>query len=168
MTTATSWQVAFERLYEANRELVFNYSRGILRATEDAEDCTVETFEEALKAMKKGQVMEPSRAWLLTVAKHRAYRKSKAKKWFANLDDHTELASAEFVDRRFLDEAEVKSLLADLSREEQESIWMHDGLGLTHQEIGDIIGVPLGTVLARVFRGRKKVQRKLGLEGTSV
>lgn len=161
MVTGEGWKVKFERLYEANGELVFNFVKGILRQREEAEDCTVETFEAAFKALRKGQVHDPSRAWLLTIARHRAFRRAKTRKWFISLDDQADQAVETGFDRQLLAAAELGTLMEPLNKEEREAIWMHDGLGLTHQEIGEIMGAPLGTILARIFRGRKKIQQRL-------
>ena len=168
MNTAVGWKVRFERLYEAERDLVFNYVKGILRDSDMADDCTIEAFEEAFKSMKKGQVDQPTRAWIMTIARHRAYRHGKSRNWLASLSDHSDLPVDAKVDRKLMAEAELQTLLEPLNKEEREAIFMHDGLGLTHQEIGDIVGAPLGTVLARIFRGRKKIQLLLKEEHADV
>ena len=51
--------------------------------------------------------------------------------------------------------------MATLSLEQRSAIHLSLHRECTHQEISDIMGVPLGTVKTHINRGRKQLQRRL-------
>jgi RNA polymerase sigma-70 factor (ECF subfamily) len=55
----------------------------------------------------------------------------------------------------------VKGSLEELPREQREAVVLCDLEGLSYEEMADVIGIPVGTVRSRVFRGRRALQRKL-------
>ena len=51
--------------------------------------------------------------------------------------------------------------LADLPECFRSTIYLADVEGYRHQEVADILGVPVGTVMSRLRRGRLKMRRQL-------
>ena len=45
--------------------------------------------------------------------------------------------------------------------EQSEAVWLFDALGWTYKEIATKQGVPLGTIMSRIYRGRAKLQERL-------
>ena len=51
--------------------------------------------------------------------------------------------------------------LAQLAAVYREAVWLRDVEDCTYQEIADILGVPMGTVMSRIARGRKRLYTHL-------
>jgi len=52
----------------------------------------------------------------------------------------------------------LRAALEDLPVEFREAIVLREMEGLSYKEIADIAGVPIGTVMSRLARGRKRLQ----------
>jgi RNA polymerase sigma-70 factor (ECF subfamily) len=52
----------------------------------------------------------------------------------------------------------LRAALEDLAVEFREAIVLREMEGLTYKEIADIAGVPIGTVMSRLARARKRLQ----------
>jgi RNA polymerase sigma factor (sigma-70 family) len=59
----------------------------------------------------------------------------------------------------------LKAALEDLAVEFREAIVLREMEGLSYKEIADIAGVPIGTVMSRLARARKRLQ--IYLTGTA-
>ncbi len=62
------------------------------------------------------------------------------------------------------DEA-VETAFASLGDDQRAVIALVDVDGLSYQEAADVLGIPVGTVMSRLHRGRKKLRRKLAASG---
>ena len=60
-----------------------------------------------------------------------------------------------------LDSRRVQQALEELPAEFREAIVLREMEGLSYKEIGDIAGVPIGTVMSRLARARKRLQQTL-------
>lgn len=83
------------------------------------------------------------------------------------LSDDTEraLPSAETVDEALAARAipaDVEAALADLPPEYRAAVVLCDVVGLSYAEIGEALGVPIGTVRSRVHRARRRLRQVLG------
>jgi RNA polymerase sigma-70 factor (ECF subfamily) len=58
-------------------------------------------------------------------------------------------------------EAEVKDALEALPEQFRMAVLLADVEGFSYKEIADILDVPIGTVMSRLHRGRKAMQRSL-------
>jgi RNA polymerase sigma-70 factor (ECF subfamily) len=56
---------------------------------------------------------------------------------------------------------EVRDALLALPHDYKMAVLLVDMQGLTYQEAADLVGVPVGTVMSRLYRGRKKLERAL-------
>jgi RNA polymerase sigma-70 factor (ECF subfamily) len=58
-------------------------------------------------------------------------------------------------------EQEVREALESLPDHFRGAVILSDLQGFSYKEIADILGVPVGTVMSRLFRGRRLLQRRL-------
>jgi RNA polymerase sigma-70 factor (ECF subfamily) len=68
-------------------------------------------------------------------------------------------AEDELLDR-FTD-AEVKQALESLPENFRMAVLLADVEGFAYKEIADILDIPIGTVMSRLHRGRKALQKQL-------
>ena len=61
---------------------------------------------------------------------------------------------------RFTDD-EVKAALEDLPEQFRVAVLLADVEGFSYKEIAEILDIPIGTVMSRLHRGRKGLERRL-------
>ena len=153
----------FEDAVLPHLDAAYNLARWLSHNDQDAEDVVQEA---ALRAFKywAGISHRDSRSWLLAIVRNTFYdwlrRRSPEAQPFsdeelAEVDDHPnpERAALQGADSELL-----KSALNDLPVEFREAIVLREMEGLSYKEIADIAKVPVGTVMSRLARGRKRLQ----------
>ena len=60
-----------------------------------------------------------------------------------------------------LPDSDIKNALAEIPEEFRMAVYLADVEGFSYKEIADIVGVPAGTVMSRLHRGRKQLREKL-------
>lgn len=161
---------AFDELVRRHQEPIVNLARAMTAGGSDADDLAQEAFVRAWKGIGRFRGDSTFRTWLHGVAvnvirTHRA-RESRLRRLFFSpgrdsdvQDDPLEQAAvdnqleASLMMRQGIDRA-----LAQLPDELRESVVLRDVQGLEYQEIADVLGVPLGTVESRIFRGRQRLR----------
>jgi RNA polymerase sigma-70 factor (ECF subfamily) len=58
-------------------------------------------------------------------------------------------------------DAEVKEALESIPEQFRIAVILADVEGFSYKEIADILEVPIGTVMSRIHRGRRALQKKL-------
>ena len=58
-------------------------------------------------------------------------------------------------------DSDIKNALAEIPEEFRMAVYLADVEGFSYKEIADIVGVPAGTVMSRLHRGRKQLREKL-------
>ena len=106
--------------------------------------------------------------WLYRIAvnvahTHRGKRARQAPVWQRRLEaddvseqhltDHTENLEESVIHRQALDRA-----LSTLSEEMRAPLVLHDVEGLEYREIAEILDVPIGTIMSRIFRARQRMR----------
>ncbi|MEX0797592.1 MAG: sigma-70 family RNA polymerase sigma factor, partial [Acidimicrobiia bacterium] len=145
----------------------------------DAEDLVQETFLKAYRAYDSFTAGTNLKAWLyriLTNTYINKYRKAARRPDEVDLGDVEDLylyrrigseESAEAsrtTEDRVLDglvESDIKRAVESLPENFRIPVLLADLEGLSYQEIADILDVPIGTVMSRLHRGRKAMQKTL-------
>ena len=156
---------------------LFGAALGMTRNRADAEDLVQETY---LKAYQKFHQYQPGtniKAWLyriLTNTYITSYRKAQRspkraptdtiEDWqLADAASHAEvgLKSAEVEALESLPSSQLRDALDSLSEEQRMVVLMADVEGMSYKEIAEELGVPMGTVMSRLNRARKKLRSVL-------
>jgi RNA polymerase sigma-70 factor, ECF subfamily len=145
----------------------------------DAEDLVQETYLRAYRGYGGFQEGTNLKAWLyriLTNTYINTYRAKKRRPDETELDEVEDLylyrriggleaamagrsAEDELLDR-FTD-AEVKEALESLPENFRLAVLLADVEGFAYKEIAEILDIPIGTVMSRLHRGRKALQKRL-------
>ena len=147
---------------------MFNFSKTLAQSDTDAEDMTQETFVRAFRGLRRFRGDSSFKNWLYTIATnvartHLGKRTRQAPVWDRRLEaddlsEHlltSETASIEdtVIRRQLLDRA-----LGTLPDDLRLTLVLRDIEGLEYQEIGEILDIPIGTVMSRIFRARQRLR----------
>ena len=69
--------------------------------------------------------------------------------------------SAEVEALENLPDSDIKRALQEIPEEFRMAVYLADVEGFSYKEIAEIVGVPAGTVMSRLHRGRKLLREKL-------
>lgn len=142
----------------------------------DAEDLLQETFLKAFRAYDRFEEGTNLRAWLFRILTNTyisAYRSRQRSPQLTDVDDVEDLylykrltatgmsRSAEDAALERLTAPEVLAALDELPEQFRLAVLLSDVEQFSYKEIADITGVPIGTVMSRIHRGRKALQKAL-------
>jgi len=145
----------------------------------DAEDLVQETYLRAYRSFHTFQEGTNLRAWLfriLTNAYINSYRAKQRRPIESDLGEIEDLylyrrlgsmeaaAASQSAEEQFLDlftDDEVKQALEDLPENFRLPVLLADVQGFSYKEIAEMMEIPIGTVMSRLHRGRKAMQRAL-------
>ncbi|MFN8017077.1 MAG: sigma-70 family RNA polymerase sigma factor [Acidimicrobiales bacterium] len=149
------------------------------RNAADAEDLVQETYLRAYRGFGGFQEGTNLKAWLyriLTNTYINSYRAKQRRPDETGLDEVEDLylyrrlgglesaragrsAEDELMDS--FSEAEVKAAIEDLPENYRMAVLLADVEGFSYKEIAEILDIPIGTVMSRLHRGRKALQKAL-------
>ncbi|HMC38730.1 MAG TPA: sigma-70 family RNA polymerase sigma factor [Acidimicrobiales bacterium] len=155
------------------------------RNPSDAEDLVQETYLKAYRAFGSFQEGTNLKAWLYRILTNtfiNSYRARRRRPEQTELDDVEELylyrrlggleavsagRSAEEEVLEHFTEAEVKEAVESLPEQFRMAVLLADVEGFSYKEIADILEIPIGTVMSRLHRGRRALQKALHDFGTA-
>jgi RNA polymerase sigma-70 factor (ECF subfamily) len=157
----------FEQNVLPHLSAAYNLARWLTGDGQHAEDIVQEAYLRAFQSFESFRGQD-GRAWLLAVVRNTSYTWVKKEKGYQQVEFDEEVHSAvdESPDAEtiLLSEAALASLqgcLEALPLEFREAIVLRELEGLSYKEISNIAGVPVGTVMSRLSRGRKRLQKCL-------
>ena len=150
-----------------------NLARYLLRDGQDAEDAVQDAFLRAIRHFD-GFRGADGRAWLLSIVRNTCFtrlRDRRAGSEIVEFDEevHTveETGSGPEVElARKAASLSVREGLDHLPVEFREVLVLRELEGLSYKEIAQVSGVPIGTVMSRLARGRRQLQLALRPAGT--
>ncbi len=167
---------ALMALYDRHGRMAFALAYRVLGDAQAAEEVVQDAF---LQVWRRAKTFDPARgsgarAWLLTIVRNRAVdglrRRSGRLREATPLED-VEATAASTAPGPWAevssgpDRERVRAAVAELPREQQDAIRLAYFDGLSHGEIADRTGIPLGTVKGRVRLGLRKLANLLAEPG---
>ena len=160
-----------DALYTAAMRLTHNSA--------DAEDLVQETYLKAYRAYGGFEEGTNLRAWLYRILTNtfiNTYRAKKRRPDETDIDEVEDLylyrrlggleaatagrsAEDELLD--WFTDTEVKEAVESLPEQFRMAVLLSDVEGFSYKEIAEILDIPIGTVMSRLHRGRKALQRQL-------
>jgi RNA polymerase sigma-70 factor, ECF subfamily len=158
-------QRAMTEIFERYAGLVYSVAFRVLNDSGHAEDVTQEIF---FQLWRNPDSYSPSRgslaAWLLVIARNRAIDHLRQRRYDETIDE-VAVASATKLENeaeRSIIIERVQGILGELPEEQQRSLQMAFFEGLSHSEIAEKTGQPLGTVKTRIRSALTLLRKRLG------
>jgi RNA polymerase sigma-70 factor (ECF subfamily) len=148
------------------------YARALLRDKDDADDLVQDVLERVTIHWHRRRQSESVRAWLFAILHNLAIdrlRRRTRNGRVASLDTVADAQLAAPPQQEIAMEQQRLLSLFGLLPEDQRSVLLLVGVEeLSYAEAADVLGVPLGTVMSRLSRGRERLRRLVedGAAGT--
>jgi RNA polymerase sigma-70 factor, ECF subfamily len=156
---------------------LYNAAYRMARNPQDAEDLVQETYLKAYKYYDKFEEGTNLKAWLFKILKNtfiNSYRKKQQappKADFADIEESFETivrddsgqqarTPEEELLEKVLDE-HVQHAIEELPHDYRMVVLLADLEGFSYKEIADILEIPVGTVMSRLYRGRRLLEEAL-------
>ena len=176
-------QSAFEQMVARYWDRIYSMVHQLLRNPEDAEEVTQDAFIRAHRGLVNFRGESAFSTWLYQIATNLA--RNRYWYWWRRRRDHTvsfdqpigpenattlaevfpsELETPEdaTVTQEFV--SRVAECMPRLSPKHRETLILRNVKSLSYEEIGDILGISVGTVKSRIARARASLRAKLGDE----
>ena len=158
----------FEEIALPHLAAAYNLARWLVHNEHDAEDVVQEAYLRAFKSFG-GYYGGNSRSRLLTIVRNTCYtwlQKNRALRVAESIDDNVNELGLDFADPEVLllqsvDAQIVRQALTELPVEFREVMVLREMEGFAYKEIADVVDLPLGTVMSRLARGRKRLHALL-------
>jgi RNA polymerase sigma-70 factor (ECF subfamily) len=172
-------QAAFAEQAMEHMPALYAAAMRMTRNKSDAEDLVQETYLKAYRAFGGFQEGTNLRAWLYRILTNtfiNIYRAKKRRPDESDLDDVEDLylyrrlgglegaaagRSAEDEVLEQITEGEVKAAIEALPEQFRMAVLLADVEGFQYKEIAEILDIPIGTVMSRLHRGRRALQKSL-------
>ena len=154
----------FEELFLPHLDAAYNLARWIVERDQDAQDVVQEAYVRALKGFK-GFRGANARAWLLTIVRNTAY--SWTRKHPSNIipfDEAIHSAQMEEPVSESWHEERKRQLYEALNRlsvDFREVLVLYEIEGWSYKQIASALNVPVGTIMSRLSRARRRLQEEL-------
>ncbi len=171
----TSW--TFDDGSLPYRDQLYKTALRMTRSVEESEDLLQETYLKAFRHYGRFEEGTNLKAWLFRIMKNTYinwYRKRRSQPLHVEFDELQDGFEATLPEATLTDDlspesvmidaqvdAEVRETLLSLPHDYKMAVLLVDLQGMSYQETADLLGVPVGTVMSRLYRGRKKLERSL-------
>jgi RNA polymerase sigma-70 factor (ECF subfamily) len=156
---------AFEALVKRHMADAFYVAYGYVGNAEDARDLSQEAFVKAYQARASFDEGRPFYPWFYRIIKNHCLNFVTRRHRHVSLDDeneHREIPSPAASPLEDLEESErkrlVRAALDRLSEDHREIIVLKDFKDHSYREIADILGIPIGTVMSRLYYARQTLR----------
>jgi RNA polymerase sigma-70 factor, ECF subfamily len=157
-------KTAFVRLYDEYSGLIYGVALRVLRNAASAQDLVQDVF---LQLWKNPSSFDPQRGrlapWLAVVTRHKALDSLRKRKFEGEAPKNPvpQIAVSGAPGERCADAEIAKRLMAQLPAEQRQVLELAYLDGMTHVEIANRLGQPLGTVKSRIRLGLLFLRKQL-------
>ena len=167
-------RAAFGELVNRHMQRAYYIALGLTGSHDDALDLSQEAFARAFRARASLDPDRPFYAWLYQIVRRlcfnflrdrstRRRRLDEATPWLAQeagarASQSDPARNAERAELR----ARVQAAIEELPEREREVLVLKEFEGLRYREIAELLGIPIGTVMSRLYYARRRLAEHLG------
>lgn len=152
------------RCFDVSYRRLVGQLYGVCGSLAEAEEAVAEAFARAVASRRTFERVDEPEAWLRTVAVNVARTRHRRRV----MGDRLHRRNAEAADMRIPELTDVRlalvAALRILPQHQREALALHYLADLPVAEVAETLGVPIGTVKARLSRGRTALAAVLGTE----
>jgi len=156
---------AFDELVSKYSAKIFTMVYGMVRNEHDASDLVQEGFLKAWRSIQEFEGRSSFYTWLYRITMNvtvDSLRRKRQREEIELIDAiASSLPSPRASCRRTEIQEKIESALAKLSPEHRAVVVLKELEGLQYREIAEVLNLPVGTVMSRLFYARKKLQSLL-------
>ncbi len=159
---------AFERHVLPEIEVLLRVAQSLTRNHAEAEDLVQDTLIRAYRGIGGFDGRHP-RAWLLTILRNTHINRNRRRRpellrdqdaTFERLAGDASTDRADLFVENTID-GEILAALGELSDDFRRVVELVDIDGLSYPEAAEVLGVPVGTVMSRLHRARRRIRDRL-------
>lgn len=153
----------FHRLVDDHSPALYRMAYRMMGDRHEAEDMVQEAYRSAWRSRESYEPGRGDRAWLASILRRRIVDRWRRQPDPKPVEGHVRLEISTAGDDPLTGEYtdEMQWALAKLPVELRETILLVVVAELTHQEAAELLAVPLGTILSRVSRARRRLRESL-------
>ncbi len=159
----------FNEMAAQHLDALYRTALRLTGRSQDAEDLVQETYLRAWRSLHTYRPGTNPKAWLFRILHNAHIDRFRASSRTVPTVDELEGQDPAFVVHETpetlvmsgLVDAEVRKALMEIPEVFRACLILADLEGFSYQEIADILGIPRGTVMSRLFRGRRAMRRLL-------
>lgn len=165
--------VLFEEMVTSHLDPLYRTALRLTGRPQDAEDLVQETYLRAWRSLHTYRPGTNPKAWLFRILHNAHIDRYRASTRTVQTVDEMEGQDPAFVVHETPEsvvlsgvmDAEIRQALMALPEVFRSCLILADLEGFSYQEIADILAIPRGTVMSRLFRGRRAMRRALATYG---
>jgi len=179
---STNQQGVVGELAVAHLDAAYNLARWLLGNEADATDAVQDAFVRALRSAHT-YAGDNAKAWWLAIVRNCCFSRLEVRRRDLRLvaidqvaAEHGEDAAQRLLPRTEVDDVEYRAAAAQesaklhhqlrrLPAEFREVLVLREIEELSYREIAEALGIPIGTVMSRLARGREKLAQALATNG---
>lgn len=173
---------AYRGLVEKYQTRVYQMVYGMVRNREDARDITQDAFVKAYDNLHRFRLESSFYTWIYRIAMNLAidFLRKRQRRGTSEFDEdiaqrdgdggisdvHNQEGPARSLERKRL-YARIMDAMEELPEDQRQVILLRELEGLSYKEIAEVMEIPEGTVMSRLYYARKKLQKLLSDERKS-
>ena len=165
-------RAAFGELVTRYMQRAYYTALGLVGNHDDALDLSQEAFARAFRARATIDAERPFFPWLYQIIRRlcfnhtrdqrsRRQKLERAGSWLAETTMGVRPLSPEQAAERTELRERVAAAIDRLAEREREALVLREFEGLRYREIAELLGIPIGTVMSRLYRARKSLAREI-------
>ena len=139
------------------------YARALVGDRDGADDLVQDTLE---RAVRKFHLWRPGdlRAWLFSIMHNVFVNQLKARKIAPSVEIDENMLAAPIPTATSVDVLDLQRALLSLAPEQREVLLLVALEDMTYADVSGALGIPIGTVMSRLSRGRERLRRLMNGE----
>jgi RNA polymerase sigma-70 factor (ECF subfamily) len=166
---------ALDDLFRRHRDAAYRIAYRLLGNADDALDVVQESFIHVLRGIGSFRGQSSFKTWLYRIVTHASldWRRCRAVRSAASLDAESSPEPGATGERRRspTDEAAADDLkeaidkaLMNVSEKNRVALVLYALEGMSYQEVAEVLGISVGTVMSRIFNARQRLRELLASE----
>jgi RNA polymerase sigma-70 factor (ECF subfamily) len=152
---------AFETLVRRHQSKVRNWLRQLTRDPARADDLAQDTFIRAWQRLRTFEGRGKFSSWVMKIA-FNSFLQARRRPDYGGAKESTQ--HDEDVVVPFAEAPDVDKMLAVLATDERHVMVLCYAHGMSHGDVADVLGIPLGTVKSHAQRAKTKIRERFGID----